>query len=153
VLSATVMMVPSMAQTSSPRQRTPAVPPGTAAGPRSRSNSVRSGAAPSRRRAWVSAAAVGRRRQPVQPGRQPVPDLHIAKLGEQAPGQQQADHDPGRQVPDPGLHPARLGQHRIDHLERHLLGQLTQMTRREPPWCHPDHARNDRLIQQRGSRE
>ena len=41
-----------------PRQRSPATP-GTAAGPRSRSNSARSGAAPSRRRAWVSAAVLG----------------------------------------------------------------------------------------------
>ena len=70
--------------------------------------------------------------QPAQPRGHAVPDLRVAQLGEQAPRQQQVDHDPGRQVPDPALDPARLLQHRVDHLERHLLRQLAQVTRREP---------------------
>jgi hypothetical protein len=48
----------------------------------------------------------------------------------------------------PGLDPARLRQHRIDHLKRHLLGQLTQMTWREPARRDLHHARDDTLIQQ-----
>ena len=88
----------------------------------------------------------GCRAQPVQPGRQPVPDLRVAQLSEQAPAQQQVDHDPGRQVPGTALDPACLLQHRIDHLERHLLRQLAQVTRREPPSGHRHGTRNDRLI-------
>ena len=84
--------------------------------------------------------------QPAQPGGQAVPDLRVAQLGEQAPGQQQVDHDPGRQDPDTALDPARLLQHRVDHLERHLLGQLAQVTRREPPSGHRHGTGNDRLI-------
>jgi hypothetical protein len=80
-----------------------------------------------------------------------VPDLRIAQLSEQAPGQQQVDHDPGRKVPDPALDPARLLKHRVDHLERHLLRQLAQVTRREPPSGHGHGTGNDRLIQQRDS--
>jgi len=74
-----------------------------------------------------------------------VPDLPIAQLREQAPGQQQIHHHPRRKNPDPGLNRAGLGQHRIDHLERHLLGQLAQMTRREPAWRHLDLTCDDRL--------
>ena len=52
------MVVPSMAHTSSPCQRTdPAVT--AVAGPRSRSNSHRSGAAPSRARACHNALSPG----------------------------------------------------------------------------------------------
>jgi hypothetical protein len=43
------------------------------------------------------------------------------------------DHDAGREITDPPLETASLLQHRVDHLERHLLGQLAQMTRRETP--------------------
>jgi uncharacterized protein YbjT (DUF2867 family) len=43
-----------------------------------------------------------------------------------------ADH-PGREVTDAAPDLARLLQHRVDHLERHLPRQLAQVTRREPP--------------------
>ena len=43
-----------------------------------------------------------------------------------------ADH-PGREVTDAAPDPARLLQHRVGHLERHLPRQLAQVTRREPP--------------------
>ena len=43
-----------------------------------------------------------------------------------------ADH-PGREVTDAAPDLARLLQHRVDHLERHLPCQLAQVTRREPP--------------------
>jgi hypothetical protein len=88
----------------------------------------------------------GRGRRPVQPGRQPAPDLRVPQLGEQAPGQQQVNHHPGRQVADAALDPARLLQHRVDHLERHLLRQLAQVTRREPPSGHRHGTATDRLI-------
>jgi hypothetical protein len=56
-LSGTLIVVPSIAHTTSPRHRTgPAV---VTAGPRSRSNNTRTGAAPTRRRAWVNAAVLG----------------------------------------------------------------------------------------------
>ena len=41
-----------------------------------------------------------------------------------------ADH-PGREVTDAAPDLARLLQHRVDHLERHLPRQLAQVTRRE----------------------
>jgi hypothetical protein len=88
----------------------------------------------------------GRSRQAVQPGRQPGPDLRVSQLGGQAPAQQQVDHDPGGQVTDPALDPARFLQRLIDHLERHLLRQLAQVTRRETPCCHRNGTGNDRLI-------
>jgi hypothetical protein len=81
-----------------------------------------------------------------------VPDLRISQLGEQAPGQQQVHHHAGREIADAALDPARLLQHRIDHLERHLLGQLTQVASREPAAGHRHDTGNDRLIQRRGSR-
>ncbi len=43
-----------------------------------------------------------------------------------------ADH-PGRELTDAAPDPARLLQHRVGHLERHLPRQLAQVTRREPP--------------------
>jgi hypothetical protein len=93
-LSATVMMVPSIAHTSSPRHRTgPAM---VAAGPRSRSNNARNGG-PTRRRALVNASSLGVGQvQTIQAGHQPMPHLPVAQLGEQAPGQQQIHHHPRR---------------------------------------------------------
>jgi hypothetical protein len=81
-----------------------------------------------------------------------VPDLRVAQLGEQAPRQQQVHHDAGREIADAALDPARLLQHRIDHLERHLLRQLAQVPRCETPSGHRHDAGDDRLIQRRGSR-
>jgi len=74
-----------------------------------------------------------------------MPDLPISQLREQAPGQHQIHHNPRWQNPDTRLNRAGLGEHRIDHLERHLLSQLTQMTRREPARRHLDHTRDDTL--------
>ena len=84
--------------------------------------------------------------QPAQSRGHAVPDLGVAQLGEQAPRQQQVHHDPGRQDPHPPLDPARFLQHRVDHLERHLLRQLAQVTRREPASGHRHGTGNDRLI-------
>ena len=85
-------------------------------------------------------------REPAQPGHHPVPDLGITQAREQAPGQDQVDRDPGRDIPDPALEPARLGQHRVNHLKRHLLRQLAQMTRGKTPLSHPDGTPDDRLV-------
>src|SRR6266545_1673617 len=57
-VSGTLMVVPSIAHTSSPYQRTPVVAP-TAAAPRSRSNSQRSGLALRRRLACDNAPTLG----------------------------------------------------------------------------------------------
>jgi hypothetical protein len=54
----------------------------------------------------------------VQAGDQPPPYLGVADLGEQARGEQQVDHDPGRQNPNPMLQPSGTGEGVIDHLER-----------------------------------
>ncbi len=72
-------------------------------------------------------------RQPFQARRQPLPHLPPAQPGEQTPGQQQIHHHPGRQIPHPFLHPARLRQRLIDHIERDKPGQLAQMAGRESP--------------------
>jgi hypothetical protein len=61
--------------------------------------------------ALLDATAVhgGRRRaghrEPLQTSRHAGPDLPVAQLGEQAPGQQKVDHDPGRQGTHPPLDP------------------------------------------------
>jgi hypothetical protein len=69
--------------------------------------------------------------QPAQAGDQLQPHLRVAQFSEQAPGQRQVHHDPGRQQPKPPLYAAGRGKNLIDHLERYETGQLTQMTRRE----------------------
>lgn len=89
---------------------------------------------------------------PSSPADKPPPDLRVPRLREQAPGQQQVHHHAGRQAPDTALDPAGLLQHRIDHLERHLLRQLAQVPRSETASGHRHDTRNDRLIQRRGSR-
>ncbi len=129
------------ATASSPRHR---APPGD--GPRSRKNSSRSGPGPRRRRAWVIADAVGATAASPPSPAVSRPDLRVSQLGEQAPCHQQVDHDPGREVPGTALDPACLLQHRVDHLERHLLRQLAQVTRREPPSGHRHGTGNDTLI-------
>ena len=88
----------------------------------------------------------GRGLQPSQPGREPGPDLRVSQLGEQAPAQQQVDHDPGGEATNPVLDPARFLQHRADHLKRHVLRQLTQVTRREPATSCRHGTGNDTLI-------
>jgi hypothetical protein len=80
-----------------------------------------------------------------------VPDLPVAQLGEQARREQQVDHHPRRQHPDPGLGRAGGRQRLIDHLKRDDLGQLTQMTRREHATGHRDLPGNDTLVLQRDS--
>ena len=79
-LSGTVMMVPSIAHTSSPRHHVPRSRESTA-GPRSRSNKNRSGATPTRRRACASGP--GRRRghrQARQPRGELAPHARIPSL-------------------------------------------------------------------------
>lgn len=91
------------------------------------------------------------RREPGQSRGEPAPHAWIPRLGKQAGGKHQADHHPGRQVADPPLHPARLGQRRIHHLEQHQPRQLTEVTRREPAPRRHHGAGNDRLDTQRSS--
>jgi hypothetical protein len=107
---------------------------------------------PQRRRA-EPAAGVGEGRggrggqlEAVKPGGQALPDLAIAQLSEQAPGQQQIHHHPRRQVADAGLGPAGLGQGRIDHLEGDLLGELAQVPWGEATRRHHDRTGDDRLF-------
>jgi hypothetical protein len=141
------MIVPSIAQASSPRHR---APPGPRAAQQEEQLAQRPGpeAPPG-----LGHRGRGRDRhgQPAQSRGQPVPDLRAAQIGEQAPGQQQAGHDPGRQDPHPPLDPARLLQDGVDHLERHLPSQLARVTRREPSSGHRQGTGNGRLVQQRGS--
>jgi hypothetical protein len=112
---------------------------------RSASWSIPARRLPSRR------ARSGCNAQLAQSRRQPTPDLGVPQFGEQAPRQQQVHHHTAGQVPDPPLDPARLLQHRAGHLERHLLRQLAQVTRREPPSGHRHDTGNGRLTQGRGS--
>ena len=84
--------------------------------------------------------------QPAQSRGHAVPDLGVAQLGEQAPRRQQVDNYAGRKITDAALDPARFLQHRVDHLERHLLRQLAQVPRREAASGHSHGTRNDRLI-------
>ncbi|MGW1365499.1 hypothetical protein ACWCQP_50575 [Streptomyces chartreusis] len=57
-----------------------------------------------------------------------------------------------RQRPQPLLHRLALGEDLIDHLERHDLRQLTQMTRSEDTFGYRDLAADDTLTGQRSSR-
>ena len=86
------------------------------------------------------------RRQRAQAGDQLVPHLPVPQLSEQAPGQQQVDHHPRRQHPKTRLSRAGSRQRLIHHLERHDLGQLTQMTGREHPCRYLDLPRDDTLV-------
>jgi hypothetical protein len=95
----------------------------------------------------------GGHRQPAQPRGHLRPHLPVPQLGEQSRGQQQVDHHPPGQVPHPRLDRAGLAQHGVDHLEGHDLGQLTEMTRREPASSDSDHTGDDRIDGQRSSRE
>ena len=90
-------------------------------------------------------------RQRAQAGGQLVPHLPVAQLGEQAPGQQQVDHHPRRQHTETGLGRAGSRQRLIDHLKRHDLGQLTQMTRGEHAGRYRDLPGDDTLVLQRDS--
>jgi hypothetical protein len=85
-------------------------------------------------------------------GDETLPNLPISEFSELTTREQQIHHHPRRQIPNPPLSTQGLSKDRIDHLERHLLSQLTQMTRRERTCRDPDHTRNDRLNQQRDSR-
>jgi hypothetical protein len=103
---------------------------GPAAGQQVKQRPQRRGADPTAGRGQPRGTRAGNA-QPVQPGDQPAPHLLIAAPFEQRGGQQQIDHDPRRQVPDPPLDAACLGQRGVDHLERHDPGQLAHMPRRE----------------------
>jgi hypothetical protein len=107
---------------------------------------------PQRRRAQA-AAGLGERRggrgrhpEAVQAGTPPLPDPDIAKLGEQAAGQQQVHHHPCGQVTDAGLGPAGLGQDRIDQLEGHLLGGFAQVPGGKATRRHRQGAVDDRPL-------
>ncbi|GAA4847635.1 hypothetical protein GCM10023235_25530 [Kitasatospora terrestris] len=144
-LSGTAIVVPSIAQTSSPP---PPCPGGADSGGRAAQQveqpAQRLGANPL---AGLSQGAAGRvrDRQTVQAGRQPLPHLPPAPPREQGPGQQRVHHHSRRQVPDPGLHSAGLRQRLVDHLERHDPGQLAEMAGRERPCGNHNLARDDRL--------
>lgn len=68
-----------------------------------------------------------------------------------AVGQQQIDHDPRGQLPRLNL--ARLDQHSVNHLKRHNLRQIAQMTGSEPACSDSDNTGDDRLCGQRSSRD
>ena len=61
---------------------------------------------------------------------EPAPDLGVSQLGEQAPASSRYTTARAGRPTDAALDPAGLLQHRVDHLERHLPGQLTEMTGR-----------------------
>ena len=86
VLSGTVTMVPSTAQTSRPRHHVPRLPRRIAAGPRSRSNSHRSGAAPPAACLRQRPGRRRRHRKADQACGEPGPHPGISQPGKQAPG-------------------------------------------------------------------
>lgn len=65
---------------------------------------------------------------------------------------QRVDHHPGRQLPQPLLDGPALGEDRVDHLERHDLGQPAQVARSEDTLGHRDLAGDDTLSRQRSLR-
>src|SRR5262249_13466129 len=75
----------------------------------------------------------------------------IAALLKQRCRQQQVYDHPGRQLAQPALAGAAIGEDRINHLERHYLGQLTQMTRAVQPLGYRDLAGDDTVFRQRSS--
>jgi hypothetical protein len=107
-------MVPSIAHTNRPRQYTPRRLLGSplpASSPRSRSNNARNGARPIRRRTAASALGVGRTTSsPLNPAHIRAHTWGVTELGEQRGRQQQVDHDPRRQRPQPLLNAVGLGQ-------------------------------------------
>ena len=80
-----------------------------------------------------------------------MPYLGVSQLGEQATGQQQVDHDPGGQDPDPALRGIGPGQGIIDHVKRHELRQFTEVAGREPARRRPHRASYGNLCGQRSS--
>jgi hypothetical protein len=68
-------------------------------------------------------------------------------LSEQARGQQQIDHHPGREITQPGLNLAGFSQRRIDHLKRQHLGEPTLVAGCEPAPGHGDRGSDDAAIQ------
>jgi hypothetical protein len=78
-------------------------------------------------------AVIGGQRNGTQRGGEPGPHDRVAALLEQRGRQQQVDHHPGGELAQPPLGGPAVGQDRIDHLERHDLRQLTQMTRAKTP--------------------
>jgi hypothetical protein len=85
------------------------------------------------------------RRQRLQSGGQPCPHLLVAALGEQSGREQQVHHHPRGQIAHPFLHTRRRRERVVDHLERHDLGQLAEVTGREPAYGNLDGAADDRL--------
>ena len=59
------------------------------------------------------------------------PHPAVAQPRKQAQRQHEVHPHPRRQIAQPALHGPRLGQHRIDQLDRNLPGQLAQMARSE----------------------
>ena len=86
------------------------------------------------------------RQQLTQASGQLVPHLPVPQPLEQAPGQQQVDHYPRRQDAKTGLSRAGGLQRLIHHLERHDLGQLTQVAGGEYPCRYRDLPGDDTLI-------
>ena len=80
-----------------------------------------------------------------------APDREVAAFLEQRGGQQQIDGDPGRQLAQPLLGRAVLGQDGIDHVERHDLSQFTEVAGGEDPTGDSDLAGDGRLNGQRSS--
>ena len=83
----------------------------------------------------------------VEAGEHARPHLRRTHTRENGKGQNEIHPNPGRQRPQPPLGRAGLLKHRVDQLERHLPGQLTQMTGCEHPRRHgnrPDHRRHRR---------
>ena len=139
-------MQPSKATVRYRPNRTPGVD-GCATGPASVSNNAFTGAAPTRRRRSRNALPDTDARPGVEGGEQLVPHLRITHTREKGKCQHEIHAHPRRQRPQPPLGRAGLLQHRIDQLERHLPGQLTQVTGSEHARRHrdrPDHRRQRR---------
>src|SRR6202022_3077943 len=71
---------------------------------------------------------VRRRLSTGQAGGYVGPHLAVAQRGEQAPREHEIHTHPRRQITQPPLGGLRLGQHRVDQLDRHLPAQLAEMT-------------------------
>ncbi|GED89914.1 hypothetical protein TNCT6_69990 [Streptomyces sp. 6-11-2] len=94
-----------------------------------------------------------RQRQGVKSAGELAPGGRVAAFLEQRGREQQVDHPPpGWEFPQPLLHSPALGEDLVDHLERHGLSHLAQMTRGEDAFGYRDLTGDDRLSGQRSLR-
>ena len=145
-LSGTNKVVPSMAHTSSPRQR--ATP---AAGPRTRSNSSANGLTPIRRKAWESAELPGTLMDRPAPAANRARTCRYPDIGEHHTSLQHVHHHPRGQAPQALLSRSRSVDRRVDQVMRDYLRQLAEMPHSERIRRRSHRIGRDKLDRQRNS--